>query len=54
MPADERARLVDNIAGAMASVPATTQQRQLAHFDRADPGYGSGVRQALQARSAHD
>lgn len=52
MPADERARLVDNIAGAMASVPAATQQRQLAHFDRADPGYGSGVRQALQARSA--
>lgn len=52
MPADERARLVDNIAGAMASVPAATQQRQLAHFDRADPGYGSGVRQALQARGA--
>ena len=52
MPADERERLVDNIAGAMAGVPATTQQRQLAHFDRADPGYGSGVRQALQARGA--
>jgi len=52
MPADERARLVDNIAGAMAGVPAATQQRQLAHFDRADPGYGSGVRQALQARGA--
>ncbi|MEW6706369.1 MAG: catalase [Pseudomonadota bacterium] len=47
LPPQEKQNLVDNIAGAMRSVPAEIIQRQLAHFDRADPGYGTGVRAAL-------
>jgi len=27
------------------------QERQLAHFDRADPAYGAGVRAALTRRA---
>ncbi len=50
LPARERQNLVDNIAGAMADVPAETVQRQLGHFDRADPAYGAEVRAALARR----
>jgi catalase len=48
MPDDAKQRLCANIAGAMASVPDEIRQRQLAHFDRADPAYGAGVRTALR------
>jgi catalase len=34
----------------MNGVPGEIQARQLAHFDRADPAYGAGVRAALAAR----
>jgi len=47
MNKDEQARLIENIAGAMKSVPATIQQRQLVHFYKADPAYGNGVAAAL-------
>jgi catalase len=53
LPAAERQNLFDNLAGSLASVDATIQQRQLAHFDRADPAYGAGVRAALKARGAN-
>jgi catalase len=53
LPAAEKQNLFDNIAGAMASVPAEIQQRQLAHFHRADAGYGAGVRAALKQRGAN-
>lgn len=43
MTADEQERLTGNIANAMRSVPAEIRQRQLAHFDRADPRYGALV-----------
>ena len=35
MEADQQNRLTSNIAGAMVSVPAEIQQRQIAHFTRA-------------------
>jgi catalase len=50
LPAQEKQNLVDNIAGAMAGVSPEIIQRQLAHFDRADPAYGAGVRAALARR----
>lgn len=52
LPPAERQSLVDNIAGAMQGVAAEIQQRQLAHFDRADPAYGAGVRAALKGLGA--
>ena len=47
LPADEKERLFRNIAEAMAGVPETIVQRQLAHFLKADPAYGQGVAKAL-------
>ena len=35
----------------MEGVPAFIIDRQLVHFDRADPAYGAGVRTALRARA---
>jgi catalase len=34
---------MDNLAGAMAGVPEDIQRRQIAHFAKADPAYGTGV-----------
>ena len=48
----QRRRLGQNIAAAMAGVPAFIVERQLAHFDRADPAYGAVVRAALAERAA--
>lgn len=46
----QQKRLGANIAASMDGVPAFIVERQLAHFDRADPSYGAVVRQALAAR----
>ena len=43
MPKDERERTMDAIAGAMRGVPEEIIRRQIAHFAKADPGYGAGV-----------
>ncbi len=43
LTAEQRGRLMDNIAEAMASVPVEIQKRQVVHFYRADPEYGTGV-----------
>ncbi len=43
----QRKALMDNIAGAMQSVPEAIQRRQIEHFTRADPRYGEGVAQRL-------
>jgi catalase len=48
MPAAERRRLHQAIAGAMEGVPQEIVERQLAHFKKADPAYAEGVRQALK------
>jgi catalase len=44
---EEKQRLFSNIAAAMSGVPQSIVERQLAHFDKADPAYGAGVRAAL-------
>lgn len=47
MPDDQRQRLFQNIAASIGGVPQAIIDRQLAHFDKADPAYGAGVRKAL-------
>ncbi|MES2207835.1 MAG: catalase [Pseudomonadota bacterium] len=47
LPADEKERLTTNIANAMRNVAVEIQQRQLSHFDKADPAYGAAVRHKL-------
>ncbi|RKD86538.1 catalase [Mangrovibacterium diazotrophicum] len=44
---EQRERLFKNIAGAMQGVPSEIIEKQLKHFDAADPAYGAGVRKAL-------
>jgi catalase len=53
MPADEQQNLFANIAGPLSQVSAEIINRQLAHFDQADPAYGAGVRAALKARGVN-
>jgi len=48
MPEAEKERLASNIAGAMAGVPADIIQRQLGHFEKADPEYARRVTEKLQ------
>ena len=43
MTGEEQGRLMDNVARAMNGVPKEILRRQVAHFHRADPGYGAGV-----------
>ena len=50
MTPQQQRNLCDNLAGPLSQVDAATLQRQLAHFDRADPAYGAGVRAALADR----
>lgn len=45
---EQRQRLFQNIAAAMAGVPLEIVERQLGHFEKADPAYAVGVRQALR------
>jgi catalase len=40
-------RLIDNIVGAMQGVPRDIQERQVAHFSKADPAYGAGIAKGL-------
>jgi len=44
---DQKNRLFGNIAAAMNGVSMEIIERQLVHFDKADPAYGNGVRKAL-------
>ena len=44
---DQKERLFNNIAAAMQGVSMEIIEKQLAHFDKADPEYGNGVRKAL-------
>lgn len=43
MKPDAKERLMDNIAAAMQGVPKEIVERQVVHFTRADPAYGTGV-----------
>ena len=52
MAADAKDRLTTNIANAMNSVTDEVKQRQLGHFMKADPDYGSAVAKKLAALAA--
>ncbi|MDH3455514.1 MAG: catalase [Gemmatimonadota bacterium] len=47
MPRDEQQRLHVALAGAMKGLPKEIIDRQLGHFEKADPAYAAGVRKAL-------
>jgi catalase len=48
MPDDEKGRLYKAIACAMEGVPDSIVERQLKHFEKADPAYAKGVKKALK------
>lgn len=50
----EKNRLFSNIAAAMGGVPGEIIERQLAHFDKAHPDYGNGVRKALKEAHGYE
>ncbi|WP_319609263.1 catalase [Oceaniferula marina] len=52
MSPNQQQQLFNNIAEAMQGVPQEIIERQLAHFDRADPAYGQGIRDALSSSSS--
>lgn len=45
--AEQQKQLINNIVGAMKSVPREIQERQIAHFTKADPACGQGVARGL-------
>jgi catalase len=47
MTAGQKEQLFHNVKAAMDGVPVEIIQRQLVHFYRADPAYGTGVANAL-------
>lgn len=47
MNAEQKAALTNNIIEAMRSVPKAIQQRQVVHFYKADPAYGTTVAKGL-------
>ncbi len=51
LTAQGKQNLFDNLAAPLSEVDDEILQRQLGHFDRADPAYGAGVRAALKARA---
>ena len=44
---EQKALLINNIAGAMEGVTGDVVERQLQHFYNADQAYGDGVAKAL-------
>ena len=54
MSEEQRRLLVSNIVGAMRSVPGSIQERQIAHFRKADEDYGARVEAGLAAASPGD
>ena len=47
MNAEQRTLLVNNIVGAMHSVPEFIQKRQIEHFMKADKEYGTRIKEGL-------
>ena len=47
----QKQRLFSNIAAAMQGVPDKIIEKQLVHFDKADPEYGEGIRAALSSNT---
>jgi catalase len=48
MNAEQRAQLIGNLVGALKGVPRVIQERQIGHFHKADPEYGSRVAAGLK------
>lgn len=46
---NQKARLFDSIAGAMAGVPGTIIERQMKHFEAVHEDYAAGIRRALDS-----
>ena len=44
---DQKSQLIGNVIGALRTVPRQIQLRQIGHFHKADPGYGSRVAEGL-------
>ena len=53
MPKQAQARLMDTIAEAMQGVPLDIVERQIAHFYKADPEYGTGVASRMGVAAAN-
>lgn len=51
--AEQKERLFSNIAEAMQGVSDYIVEKQLKHFDAADPAYGAGVRSAIDTLNNH-
>ncbi len=47
MSSDQKSQLIGNLVSALTSVPRIIQERQLAHFYKADPDYGARVASGL-------
>jgi catalase len=47
MSAEQKKHPINNIVGAIKTVPRGIQERQIAHFTKADPAYGQGVARGL-------
>ena len=47
MNAEQTKQLIQNIVGAMKTVPREIQEREIAHFTKADSAYGEGVARGL-------
>lgn len=54
MNPSQQQQLFNNISEAMQGVPTHIIERQLAHFDKADPAYGAGVRAALESLAGNN
>jgi catalase len=48
MNADQKSQLIGNLTSALKTVPRFIQLRQVGHFYRADPDYGSRVANGLE------
>jgi catalase len=47
MSTDAKQRLIGNIVGSLGQTPKRIQERQVRHFYKADPVYGTGVARGL-------
>lgn len=48
MSDNQKTQLVSNIAGALSGASKPVQERMLSHFDKCDPEYGQGIRDAMK------
>ena len=49
MSDDQKQQLFDNIAGGLVHATPGAQQAMLGYFEKADPDYAAGVREAMKS-----